>query len=251
MLRKIITGLFLACTALPAAAFEIENMTPDQRSIFRAEIRDFLLENPEILMESIGILEQRRANQALQQEKRMLQENQSRIFNDGISWVAGNPDGDVTIVEFLDYRCGYCKRAHPDMVELLNSDTGVKLIVKEFPILGEESEIAARFAIATMKLEGDEMYAKVHDALMTWNGPMNPGALARIARSAGVADQDAVLEMMNSEDVTAVIAENRALAEALNIQGTPSFIMGEDFVRGFVNIDQMRDIIEDIRAEQG
>lgn len=249
MFRTVLTVLAL-CLALPAAAFEIESMSPEERDIFRAEVRDYLLENPEVLMEAIAVLEERRAQEAALAEVRMLEDNREAIFNDGFSYVAGNPDGDVTIVEFLDYRCGYCKRAHPQVQELLDTDGGIRLIIKEFPILGPESELASRYAIATKIVAGDDAYAEIHDKLMEWSGPINAGALGRISRGADI-DHATVLEQMNSDEVSTIIAQNRDLAQRLAIQGTPSFVMEDVFVRGFVELPQMRTMVDAIRADRG
>ena len=157
----------------------------------------------------------------------------------------------MTIVEFLDYRCGFCKRAHPEVQALLAMDSNIRIVVKEFPILGPESELAARYAIATKRIAGDEAYSAVHDELMEWSGPVNAGALGRIARSAGIDEHEAILAEMESEAVSGVIAANRALGQTLQIQGTPSFIMEDTFVRGFVDLEQMQSIVDSIRSERG
>ena len=251
MFRSILAAAVMALAASASQAFEIESMTKMERDIFRAEIRDYLLENPEVLMEAIAVLEEKRAAEAAAQEGVLLEQYRSAIFDDGYSWIGGNPDGDVTIVEFLDYRCGFCKRAHPEVQTLLSDDGNIRFIVKEFPILGAESELASRYAIATKLTEGDEVYAAVHDALMEWNGAVNEGALGRIARDVGISDHDAVLAEMNSDEVSKIIASNRALGQALQIQGTPSFIMGDTFVRGYVDLNEMQSIVDSIRAEQG
>lgn len=251
MFRSILAAAVMALAANASQAFEIESMTEMERDIFRAEIRDYLLENPEVLMEAIAVLEEKRAAEAAAQEGVLLEQYRSAIFDDGYSWIGGNPDGDVTIVEFLDYRCGFCKRAHPEVQTLLSDDGNIRFIVKEFPILGAESELASRYAIATKLTEGDEVYAAVHDALMEWNGAVNEGALGRIARDVGISDHDAVLAEMNSDEVSKIIASNRALGQALQIQGTPSFIMGDIFVRGYVDLEEMQSIVDSIRAEQG
>lgn len=251
MFRSILAAAVMALAASASQAFEIESMTEMERDIFRAEIRDYLLENPEVLMEAIAVLEEKRAAEAAAQEGVLLEQYRSAIFDDGYSWIGGNPDGDVTIVEFLDYRCGFCKRAHPEVQTLLSDDGNIRFIVKEFPILGAESELASRYAIATKLTEGDEVYAAVHDALMEWNGAVNEGALGRIARDVGISDHDAVLAEMNSDEVSKIIASNRALGQALQIQGTPSFIMGDTFVRGYVDLNEMQSIVDSIRAEQG
>lgn len=251
MIRALLTATALCLTATAVQAFEIETMSESERAAFRAEIRDYLLENPEVLMEAIAVLEERRADEAAAQEQVLLEQYHADIFEDGYSWIGGNPEGDVTIVEFLDYRCGFCKRAHPEVQALLAGDGNIRMIVKEYPILGAESELASRYAIATKLLEGDEAYAAVHDELMEWDGPVNAGALQRIARTVGISDHDAVLAEMESEAVTGIIAANRALAQVLQIQGTPSFIMEDNFVRGYVDLEQMQAIVADIRAARG
>ncbi|MEL7152002.1 MAG: DsbA family protein [Pseudomonadota bacterium] len=251
MIRAFVTAAAISLTATAASAFDIDAMSEAEREAFRSEIRSYLMENPEVLMEAIGVLEERRAAEAVAQEGVLLEQYRASIFEDGHSWIGGNPDGDVTIVEFLDYRCGFCKRAHPDVQSLLASDGNIRIIVKEFPILGPESELASRFAIAAKIVEGDDMYSSVHDALMEWSGPVNQGALGRVAKSAGIADVPAVLAEMNSERVSEIIAQNRMLAQALNINGTPSFIMGENFVRGYVDLQQMQSIVAGIRETRG
>ena len=246
----MLAGTLVLGFALPASAFDIDAMSDAEREVFRSEIREYLLEHPEVLMEAIAILEERRNQEAQAAEVAMLEENRQEIFNDGFSFVGGNPDGDVTIVEFLDYRCGFCKRAFPAVQELLASDGNIKFIVKEFPILGDASVLGSRYAIATRRVEGDAAYQTVHDALMLLRGELNDAALAMISNQNGF-DHAAIVAEMDSEDVTDIIATNRALALQLDIQGTPSFIMGDTFVRGFVELDQMRAIVESIRQDQG
>ncbi|MEM6385809.1 MAG: DsbA family protein [Pseudomonadota bacterium] len=251
MIRAFVTATALSLAASTATAFDIDAMSEPEREAFRAEIRSYLMENPEVLMEAIGVLEERRAAEAAAQEQLLLEQYRAAIFEDGHSWIGGNPDGDVTIVEFLDYRCGFCKRAHPQVQTLLAGDTNIRLIVKEFPILGPESELASRFAIATKMVNGDESYSAVHDALMEWQGPVNQGILGRIAEQAGITDTTAILAKMNSEAVSTIIRNNRALGQALRIAGTPSFIMGDNFVRGYVELEQMQSIVASIRETRG
>lgn len=251
MIRAFVTAAALGLAATSASAFDIDAMTEAERESFRSEIRNYLMENPEVLMEAIGVLEERRAAQAAAQEEILLDQYRAAIFEDDHSWIGGNPDGDVTIVEFLDYRCGFCKRAYPEVKALLEGDGNIRIIVKEFPILGPESELASRYAIAAKKIEGDAAYSAVHDALMEWQGPVNAGALGRIAATAGIEDHEAILAEMDSEETTAIIAENRMLAQALNINGTPSFIMGESLVRGYVELEDMQSIVAGIRETRG
>ena len=251
MFRSFIAASVIAVMASSSAfAFDIDAMSDDERDIFRSEIREYLLENPEVLIEAIAVLEDRRAQEAEVAERDMLENNRDAIFNDGYSYVGGNPDGDVTIVEFMDYRCGYCKRAFPAIEELIASDGNIKFIVKEFPVLGEQSTLAARYAVAAKLVGGDEAYKAVHDNLMAWGGEITAGSLARVSRSSGV-DHSAVMAKIEDDEVSEIIQANRLLAQSLQIQGTPSFIMGDNFVRGFVELDQMRAIVNDIRESQG
>lgn len=244
------TGLTAMFLALPAAAFDIDAMTEAERQAFREEIRGYLLDNPEVLMEALGVLEARREAEAAANEGQLLVEYEGAIFDDGWSYVGGNPDGDVTIVEFLDYRCGFCKRAFPAVEELVSTDGNIKLIIKEFPILGPASELGSRYAIAAKRVAGDGAYKSVHDAMMSMRGDLSEAVLAKLSDDL-VLDHDAITAEMQSDEVSMVISTNRELASRLEIQGTPSFIMGDQFVRGFVELEQMRDIVEAIRAEKG
>ncbi len=237
-----------AALALPAQALDLQDMSDAEREAFRAEIRNYLLDNPQVIMEAVAVLEQRQAEEQAQNDKALLKENAEAIYNDGHSWVGGNPEGDITLVEFMDYRCGYCKRAFPEVEDLVEFDGNIRFVIKEFPILGEQSLLASRFAIATLQKAGDDAYKQVHDALMTFNGDISDTALRRLGEGFGL-DVDAIMDHMDSDAVTEVIAENRALAQKLNITGTPSFIMEDQMLRGYVPLDAMQQVAAQIRAE--
>jgi len=236
----------LCMAALPAAAFDIGAMTEAERQAFRAEIRDYLLENPEVLMEAIAVLEAREAESQAEADARMIAANAAALFEDGHSWVGGNPEGDVTIVEFLDYRCGFCRRAHPVMEDLLAFDGNVRLIVKEFPILGEESVLASRFALAVKAAHGDAAYKRVHDTLMTGRGNVTEAALADLADAEGW-DADALIDAMDGEEITEILQDNHALAQAMGISGTPSFVVGDTVLRGFLPLEGMLEVVAEAR----
>jgi protein-disulfide isomerase len=248
MTRLPLAAAFAALTALPAAALDLEAMTEGEREAFRAEVRSFLLENPEVILEAINVLEERQAAAQAAGDSELVETNAEALFEDGHSWVGGNPEGDVTVVEFLDYRCGYCKRAHPEVSELIASDGNIRYIVKEFPILGEQSVMASRFAIAVQRLAGDDAYSEMHDALMTMRGQVNEAALRSMATEQGL-DADALFTEMQNPAVDQIIAENRALAQRLQINGTPSFVFQDQMVRGYVPLDAMREIVEEVRTE--
>ncbi len=148
----------------------------------------------------------------------------------------------------MDYRCGYCRRASPEVAQLIESDGDIRLIVKEFPILGEASMISSRFAIATQIVAGDDVYKAVHDSLMALEGDPTDAVLVRLSEALGL-DAEAIMAEMDSDEVTRRIAETRALAQQLQINGTPTFVFGDQLVRGYAPLDAMQQIVEQERAE--
>lgn len=239
--------LFLALMlslALPAAAQE---MTEAEREAFRAEVRAYLLENPEVIMEAVGILEAREQQARVNADVEMARANQDALFNDPTSFVGGNPEGDITMVEFVDYRCGFCKRAFPEVKALLENDGNIRYVIKELPILGEQSVLASRFALAVREVAGDEAYHVTHDALMELRGDVNMASLTRLSESLFL-DTEAVLLAMNAPDVTDVINANRALAQRLQITGTPTFVVEDQMLRGYLPLDQMTRIVDSLRG---
>ncbi|MCE8510577.1 thioredoxin domain-containing protein [Ruegeria pomeroyi] len=250
MLRHIAPAVTaLSLLSVPAQALDLSDMTPDQRAAFGEQVRAYLLENPEVIIEAVNLLEQRKAQEEAQQDLHLVQVNAEELFNDGYSWVGGNPEGDITLVEFMDYRCGYCRRAVPEVAELLQSDGNIRLIIKEFPILGEASLASSRFAVATLIVAGPDAYKQVHDALLDFTGEADAVALRRIGEGLGL-DTDAILAEMESEEVTRRLAETRALAQRLNISGTPSFVMETEMLRGYLPADQMQQVADALRAER-
>ncbi|MDR9483956.1 MAG: DsbA family protein [Sediminimonas sp.] len=233
----------------PASALDLTDMNQSERSALREEIRAYILDNPEVIMEAVAILEQRQNAQKAQSDAQMIATNAEALFEDDASWVGGNPEGDLTLVEFMDYRCGYCRKAAPEVSELIESDGNIRIIVKEFPILGDQSVIASRFAIAVLQLEGDAAYEKAHDTLIKFKGEIGRDALTRIAGDLGL-EAAPILERMDSDAVTEVISRNHQLASRLQITGTPTFVMGEQMLRGYVPLDKMRQIAAQIRKDQ-
>lgn len=205
---------------------------------FGAQVRAYLLQNPEVIFEAVAEFERRNAQAQGDMDVALVQANADALFNDPMSWVGGNPEGDVTLVEFLDYKCGFCKRAMPEVDALLEQDGNVRVIVKELPILGPESDLAARFAISVLDLAGPEAYDSVHVELMGYDGSITPDYLEEVATDLGLA-LDEIVAHMDSDTVSTVIDNNRALAQRLQISGTPTFVMGEQMIRGFVPADSL------------
>lgn len=248
MTRSILAALVLsAATVMPAGAFDISAMSEAEKAAFGDAVREFLMANPEVLIESINVLEERQQAQAAENDKLLVQTNAKDIFEDGYSWVGGNPEGDVTIVEFMDYRCTYCRKAYTEVEKLLEQDDNIRFVVKEFPILGEESELSGRFAVAVHQLAGDEAYKTIHDALIAFRGAVTLESLAKLAETNGL-DTDAIVKRMNEEEVTAVLRANHQLAERMRISGTPAFVIGGELMRGYAPVDVMAKIVKDQRG---
>lgn len=246
---KSLAGLVLALGlgATSAPAFELGAMSDAERQAFGAEVRSYLMENPEVLMEAIGVLEQRQEVAKAEIDRTLVSELSEEIFNDGRSWSGGNPDGDVTLVEFIDYRCGYCRRAHDDVAELVSGDGNIRFVIKEFPILGEDSLASSRFAIATRRVAGPDAYKRANDALIKLPGAVNSAALQRLARNLDL-DVDKIMAEMDSDAVSEELQANRALAQKLEISGTPTFVIQDEVVRGYIPLDSMQEMVEIIRT---
>ncbi len=234
--------------AAPAFAFDLKAMTDEEKAAFGEAVRSYLLESPEVLNEAIAVLNQRQAEEAAKQDVSLVKANADDLFSDPASFVGGNPDGDVTVVEFIDYRCGYCKKAHSEVKELVESDGNIRYIVKEFPILSEESAIAARFAIAALQVTGPEAYAKINAGFYeSFRGEVTPDTLSAFAGDLGL-DAAPILARMDAPEVTKVIADNHALAQRLQISGTPTFVMGGQMLRGYVPLEAMQAAVAEERG---
>lgn len=234
--------------ATPALALDFKAMSEEEKAAFGAAVRAYLLENPEVLTEAIEVLNQRQAGTEAENDRALVTANADAIFKDGVSYVGGNPEGDITVVEFIDYRCGYCKKAHPDVKELIATDGNIRFIVKEFPILGEQSVLASQFAIAALQVAGPEAYEKINAGFYeSFRGDMTPDTLAAFARDLGL-DPAPILARMDAPEIAKIIADNHALAQRLKISGTPTFVMGGQMIRGYVPLATMQ---ETVAGERG
>lgn len=241
---KKLLAAFLILFVAPALA---QDLSPEEKTAINAQIRAYILENPEIIVEAMQVLEQREKAAQANADKELLASMRGALENDGYSLVAGNPDGDVTVIEFLDYRCGYCKQAHDGVKALLASDPDIKFIVKEFPILGPESTFASRAAMASLE-QGADAYLSFNDAMMRHRGDLDQHTVMRLAGEAGV-DQAKLAEDIQNPQIAANIRETYGLARRLDISGTPAFIIGDTIVRGFLPYDSLKEIVEDERRQ--
>lgn len=227
------------------AADKAESFTDAQRTEIENVVRELLTKkDPEIIATAVQELKRKSQMQSAADAKDALQKNHDKIFNDPDSFVGGNPKGDVTIVEFFDYQCGYCKMAHGFVQELLQDDKNIRFVYKEFPILGDGSLLASRAAIASIK---QKKYEKFHNALMENKSQLSEDAIMNIAKTVGL-DPDQLKKDMASEKVSQIIETDRELGNQLGIRGTPMFIIGEQTFPGALGLDQMKKAIEEARA---
>ena len=238
--------LFIGGDEEPAPRFDMSDLSEADTEALRGAIRAYLLDNPEVIFEAVEVAEARQAQAQEAQDDTLVQVNAEAIFDDGFSWVGGNPEGDFTVVEFVDYRCGYCRRAHDDVAKLIEADGNIRLIVKEFPILGQDSMVSSQFAIAVKQLGGPEAYKAAHDALITMRG-VSEVTLSRLATTLGL-DATQVLAHMATPEVMEEIQQTRALAQRLQITGTPTFVMQDELIRGYVPFDAMEQIVAELRG---
>ena len=209
----------------------------------RQIIRDYLLEQPELLIEVQQALQAKRDAEAAALAEQAIQSHRDEIYSDPEAPVAGNPEGAIVLVEFFDYRCGYCRRVKPTLETLLAENGDLRLAFKEFPILGPESMLAARAALAS-RAQG--LYEPFHWALMGTDGPFDLDHILGVARSVGL-DDERLARDMEDPAIDSLIDRNAVLANILGIRGTPAFVVGDRMIRGALPIAQFRTAIADAR----
>lgn len=219
-----------ALTALPPgrATADSAAFSPDQKAAIEKIVKDYLVANPEVLLEVQGILEAKMEKQQAEKAKAALAENSKDVFRRAESPVAGNADGDITVTEFFDYNCGFCKRSFPEVAKLISSDGKVRVMLKEFPILSKGSEEAARVALAA-RLQGK--YWEVHKALLENRGQNNEETALHFAEKLGL-DMAKLKADMTSPAVTDELKNSKELATKLGINGTPHFLVGDKTIAG-------------------
>ncbi len=249
MMTLLRRGLVLAVTvfallAAPNLRAEHATATSTQKALEEA-IHEYLLSHPEVVLEVFDILKAREQTAEADQARATMVSQRDELFNDPAAPTTGNPHGDVVIVEFFDYFCSYCKRVMDDVMTAVAEDPGLRLVYKEFPILGDASVIATRAALAVHRIAPDK-YMDVHMAMMSSRARLNEMRILSIAEEFGI-DTDALRTEMKSPEIDAAIARNRALAEALGINGTPGFVIGDQIVPGAISLDTIRQLIAEAR----
>lgn len=227
---------------------EMASAAPD-RSAIEAIVKDYLIKNPEIMLDVQNALETKQAAAARVGQREAITANADKLFNSPMDAVFGNPNGDVTVVEFFDYNCGYCKHALPDMDALLKSDPNVRFVMKEFPILGPDSVRAHMVAKAFRSLMPDK-YLEFHRALLGQQGRATEQSAIDVAVKLG-ADEAQLREKMKAPEIATAFQDNYQIANALNITGTPSYIIGEEVVPGAIGLEGLAQKIADQRDANG
>lgn len=219
--------------------------TEDQRGAMEDFVRDFILNNPEVLMESINLMHEKERQQKDDEAKAALKESYSYFYQDPSVPEAGNPKGDVTVIEFFDYNCGYCKRAFDVVKQTIESDKNVRIRFIEFPILSEQSTEAAKWSLSAAR---QGKYWEFHTQMMNSPAPKNEENMTRMAKEAGL-DIERLKKDAASPEIEAELAKNRELTQKLGISGTPGFIVGDQILRGFVEYEGFKTIVEDERKK--
>jgi protein-disulfide isomerase len=241
-LRLFLPALFaMAICAVPVAS--AQSFSDSQRSEIEAVIKNYLIAHPEVLEDAMAELNKRQAAAEAERHEAGVAQNSETIFNSPRGVVLGNKDGDVTFVEFFDYNCGYCKRAMADMLDLMKTDPNLKVVLKEFPVLSQGSVEAAQVAVAVrMQDPSGKKYLDFHQKLLGGRGAADKVRAMAAAKEAGL-DTARIEKDLASPEVRATIEENFKLAEAMGMNGTPSYVIGKQVVIGAVGLDNLREKI--------
>lgn len=236
-------GLAVAALAPLAAPAGAAEMTPARRQAIEAIIHDYLLHHPRVMIEALQNAEQQAQHDAHAQVVALLKSHRRAVFRDPASPVGGNPHGDVSVVEFFDYQCPYCKGVEPALERLIKQDPQLRFVYKEFPVLGPESVVAARAALAAMK---QGKYVAFHQALLALKGRLSTARIYRVAGDVGL-DPARLKRDMAAPEVAATIKDDLALADLLSITGTPTFIIGDEIVPGAAGFDKLKALVAQAR----
>jgi protein-disulfide isomerase len=246
--RSLAAALTAACCVSVPSLVQAQSFSQEQRGEIGRIVKDYLLANPEVLQEAIAELEKRQAVAEADRNKESLAKNRDMLINSPRQVVLGNPQGDVTLVEFFDYNCGYCKRAMTDMLELIKTDPKLRVVLKELPILGEESLEAAQVAVAVrMQDKTGSRYLDFHQKLFANRGRLGKTQALAAAKASG-ADMARIEKDMQSPEIAATLQEGLQLAQSLGINGTPGYVVGDAVVAGAIGVPALRQQVEKVRA---
>jgi protein-disulfide isomerase len=247
-MTKTLTGAAAAALLMLAAPIAAQEFSAPQKSEIEHVIRDYLVSHPEVLQDAIAELEKRQAAADLEKTKTAVASNAETLFNSSRQVILGNPAGDVTLVEFFDYNCGYCKRAMADMLDLLKTDPKLKIILKEFPVLGAGSVEAAKVAVAVrLQDKSGKKYLEFHQKLLGGRGQADKTRALAVAKELGF-DMKRIESDMESDEAKVSLEGGHKLGETLGLNGTPSYVVGTDVVLGAVGLDALRTKVSTARG---
>ncbi len=229
--------------AAPARAADAGTFSAGQKEELKKLMRSYLLENPEVIAEALTELDSREAKNKVAKRTNVLVSRRQEILNPSEGTIIGNPKGDVTVVEFFDYNCGYCKSMFQAISEVLKEDPKMRLVLKEYPILGPSSVAASRAALASRK---QGKYADFHLALLGYKGSLSDSVVMVIAQNIGL-DVKKLQDDMKDPAITEILVKNHDLADALGVDGTPQIIIGEVFLPGAVPKQELVEAIAKAR----
>ncbi len=232
--------------AFPAMSIAADVLSDKQRQEIENIIHQYIMDNPKVILDAVEQMQVRAEAAKQEHVKKQLVRARDLLINDPDSPIGGNPNGDVTVVEFFDYRCGYCKQVYPSVMKSINADKNVRYVFKEFPILGPESVTASKVALAVSRIDATK-YKPFHNALMSARGSLTKSMLLKTAKDVGV-DPDAVEKEMASPEIEKIIRKNYDLAQSLNISGTPAFVIGEQLVPGAIDYATLEKLIAEARG---
>jgi protein-disulfide isomerase len=240
--RPRLAAMLTAVAVLAAGSAAAQNLSREQ---IEQIVREYILKNPEIVRDAIVELRRREEQAETQLRSNALKTYQAKLFNSPRGVVVGNPKGDVTLVEFFDYNCGYCKKALGDVTQLLKNDPNLKVVFKELPILSPGSVEAARVSIA-VRIQDPSKYFAFHRILLNGRGEANGARALAAAKEAGL-DIERIKKDMNSPEVEATLQESAELAEALKIGGTPSYVLADQLIPGALPYERLALAIAAVR----
>ncbi len=242
---SLAAALMLSVSAAPTVA-QAPALNDAQQKAVREIIKDYLMKNPEVIQEALGELDRRQKEMERQARLKITQDKAGPLFTAKHNVAFGNPNGDVTLIEFFDYNCGFCKRALGDLQKIMADDKNVRIIVKDFPVLGQGSVEAASVALAARLQLAPEKIWQFHQKLLSTRGQIGRQQALDAAREAG-ADIARLQKDMDSAPVRSAIEENIQLADALGLTGTPSYVIGDEIVVGAVGFSELKSRIDNIR----
>ena len=248
ILRSFAAACAVILTLAAASSSNADGFSSSQRSEVERIVREYLIAHPEVLQEAMNELDKRQTAAQAEKHKTAIKQYSDALFSSPRQVVLGNPNGNVTFVEFFDYNCGYCKRAMDDMLTLLKDDPKLKVVLKEFPVLGPGSVEAAQVAVAVhMQDKTGKKYLEFHQKLLGGRGEANKARALTVAKDIGL-DMARLDKDLASPEVKAALQESFKLAEALGLNGTPSYVIGDNVVVGAVGLEALKEKVNTSRC---